>query len=442
VDPVERLYDLLLTLSRPVLPAARLLPPKLARAIEGRRAATQAMRTWAGSGRNLEVPLAWLHAASAGELGGAVPVLDVLRRGRPETQVAITVSSPSGLEPARALAADFAGYAPLDTLSDCGEAVRAVQPDALVFVKLDMWPGLSRAAAAAGVPLGMINGTVRPDSSRLRSPTRQILRSTYSRLEIAGVVGETDAVALEQLGVDPGRIRITGDAAFDQALARVRDAEASGGSELPGRSPDRVRLVAGSTWPADEEVLLDVAREIGPELDLVLVPHEPSSESVRRIDAACRKIWGRGPVLWSELTSAGDDTGATGQPMPMVVDTVGLLAELYTEADLAFVGGAFDATGLHSVIEPAAASLPVLFGPLHDRREADELLAAGAAEVVGRPDATERIRALIGEPDRRRTMGEAGRSYVESEAGAAEGNAKIVSELLDIGLSRRTSRRS
>ena len=139
------------------------------------------------------------------------------------------------------------------------------------------------AATEADVPLGMINGTVRPDSSRLRSPTRQFLRSTYARLDSAGVVGQADADALEILGVDPTRIRITGDAAFDQALATVEAARDSGTAVLPACSAGRVRLLGGSTWPPDEAVLLKVAQQIGSRLDLVLVPHEPSPAALDRI---------------------------------------------------------------------------------------------------------------------------------------------------------------
>ncbi len=434
MDPIGRLYDLLLAISRPLLHLSHVLPPKVSDAIEGRLSAAAAAAAWASAQPRTGAPLLWLHAASAGELAGAVPVIRVLRERMPELRTAITVSSPSALLDARDLAPDFAGYAPLDTLSECGAMIEALAPDALVFAKLDIWPGLSRAAHRAGVPLGLINGTVRPDSSRLRSPTRQFLRSTYARLDAVGVVGARDAEALGLLGVEPGRIRITGDAAFDQALARVRTARANGGQLLPGRAPDRVRLIGGSTWPADEDVLLRVAREIGLRLDLVLVPHEPSAEALARIDDACRATLGESPRLWSRLGQTSDEAAR----LPLVVDTVGQLAELYLEGDLSLVGGAFDATGLHSVIEPAAAGLPVLFGPVHDRREADDLLAAGGAEVVTPREATKTILEYVEDIGRRRSAGEAARAYVESGAGAERANAALVEELLALGLSRRT----
>ena len=445
MDPVERVYSLLLRLIRPLLPLARSLPPKVADAIEGRRLASSDARAWAERARRPDVPLLWLHAASAGELAGAIPVVRLLRQENPDLQLAITVSSPSGLPLARSLDPDFSGYAPLDTPAESAAMIESLSPDALVFAKLDVWPGLSHAATEADVPLGMINGTVRPDSSRLRSPTRQFLRSTYARLDSVGVVGQADADALEILGVDPTRIRITGDAAFDQALATVKAGTDSGTAVLPARSAGGVRLLGGSTWPPDEDVLLKVAQQIGSRLDLVLAPHEPSPAALDRIAERCRSIWGRDPLLLSELPgspSETDDRAAYAEPnrvtpVPLVVDSVGLLAGLYLEADLALVGGAFDATGLHSVIEPAAAGVPVLFGPVHDRREAEDLLARNAALVVTPRDAVDRIRELIDDPDRMKTMGNAARTYAEESGGAAGASARLVSDLIELGVSRR-----
>jgi len=154
---------------------------------------------------------------------------------------------------------------------------------------------------------------------------------------------------------------------------------------------------------------------------------------VERIAERCRSAWGCDPRLLSELTRMpeGDPPG------PLVVDAVGLLAGLYLEADLALVGGAFDATGLHSVIEPAAAGIPVLFGPVYDRREAEDLLARNAALVVTRQDAVELIRELVDDPVRMQMMGSAARVYAEESGNAAGESARLVSELLELGFSRR-----
>jgi len=437
VSPTERLYSLAIGALRPLLPVAGLLPEKLAEAVRGRRQAADRARAWAATAREAERPLLWLHGASAGELAGAAPVLGRLRSERPDLQVAVTCSSPSGRATAAGLAADYHGYVPLDARPECDAVLDALRPDALVFAKLDLWPVLCGAAAERGVPLGLVNATVRPGSSRLRWPVRALMRETYARLEAVGAVSERELGPLRELGVPETAIRVTGDAAFGQARARVAAAR---GSEprLPPRPPGAVRLIGGSTWPADEEVLIEAAAGIGAEVELVLVPHEPSEETVERLVALCRDRTGREPRIWSRLPSSDGlphpDPGA-----PLVVDAVGTLAELYLEADLALVGGAFDATGLHSVIEPAAAGLPVLFGPLHDRWEADDLLDRGAASAIERPVATAAIRALVEDPERRRRMGEAARRYVEEAPDAAVAGCRLIGELVERGFRTRRS---
>jgi 3-deoxy-D-manno-octulosonic-acid transferase len=447
VSRSERLYYLAVGALRPLLPAAGLLPEKLAEAVRGRRLAAERARDWAAAERRPERPLLWLHGASAGELAGAAPVLRLLRDERPEVQLAVTCSSPSGLDAARTLDADYHGYVPLDARPECEEALDALRPDALVFAKLDLWPVLCRVAAERGVPLGLVNATVRPGSSRLRWPARSLMREIYAQLDAVGAVSERERASLRDLGVRDEAIRITGDAAFAQASSRVAAARARGEQRLPPRAAGAARLVAGSTWPADEEVLVEAAAGIGPALELVIVPHEPSEETMHRLVELCRDRLGMEPRIWSRL-AAGDEPGrdpgpgrgAATAPTPILVDAVGILADLYLEADLALVGGAFDATGLHSVIEPAAAGLPVLFGPLHDRWEADDLLVRGAAMALERSTATAAIRGLVEGAGRRAEMGEAARRYVEEAPDATDAGCRLIAELLARGVSSRRGR--
>lgn len=435
MHPAERLYSLAIGALRPLLPAADLLPDKLAEAVRGRRLAAGQARAWAAEERRSDRPLLWLHGASAGELAGAAPLLRRLRSDRPGLQVAVTCSSPSGRETAAGLGADYHGYVPIDARPECEATLDALRPDALVFAKLDLWPVLCAAAAGRGVPIGLVNATVRPGSSRLRWPVRTLMRQTYGRLAAVGAVSERERGPLRELGVPETAIRVTGDAAFGQARARV---EAARGApcRLPPPPPGAVRLIGGSTWPADEEVLIEAAAALGPALELVLVPHEPSPATVERLIALCRDRTGLTPRIWSRLAPA-EAPSPPGPSTPLVVDAVGLLAELYLEADLALVGGAFDATGLHSVIEPAAAGLPVLFGPLHDRWEAEDLLARGAATALERPGASAAIRELVEDPDRRRAMGDAARSYVEEAPDAIAAGCRLIGDLVERGFRAR-----
>lgn len=456
----EQLYGRGLAVLAPVLRAAAPVVerkwPRVARGLERRRGAADRLARWARAERASDRPLLWLHGASAGELIGAVPAVAELREHHP-LQLVVTHFSPSGEHALPWLDPDVADVPPLDTPGATARALRAVEPDALVFAKLDVWPWLTRSAWEAGIPLGLVNGTVRPDSSRLRWPVRRFLRPAYRRLDRAGAASASDADRLARLGVPGERITVTGDAGFDWALWRadraVRDPESPAGRLRQVCPAGLPVVVAGSSWPPDEDLLLEATARLARRdlsASLVLVPHEPSREAVERIRRRAGQTWGREPLLWSRIAEEGEgtpgrDRGATGasgrgaergavpEPALVVVDVMGVLAELYAAGDVAWVGGGLGDDGLHSVVEPAAAGVPVLFGNRSGRREAEELEARGGGRALAPGETGDVLGRLLESPGRRREMGDAARDYVRSEAGAARASADLMAWLLEAG---------
>jgi len=429
LNPTELLYDTGWKVSGPLLAVAGLFSPKLARAVAGRRESVERFSRWASgrrAGTNLP-PLLLLHGASAGELAGSIPVLSELRRLMSDLELVVTYSSPSGEDVARDMHPDMHWFVPFDRPDHVGVVLDVLRPDALVFAKLDVWPTLTREAARRGIPLGMINATVRPGSGRLRFPGHQLLRTSYGHLSAIGAVSEGERERLISLGVSPAAIRITGDASFDRALDRVRSAGRQS-TRLPDRVPGTIRLLAGSTWPADEAFLLEAVTQV-PDVELVLVPHEPTPEAIARLAKDVMRRFGVAARVLSRLPA---DVPEAPVASPLIVDAVGILAELYTEADVAYVGGGLDGTGLHSVIEPAAAGLPVLFGGRHDRWEARELVGEGGAVELDTSNAA-RVIAGLRDNGRRVSMATAGRAYVAGKAGAARAGADLVAALLTTG---------
>ncbi|MDX1578758.1 MAG: hypothetical protein R3266_09740, partial [Gemmatimonadota bacterium] len=142
--------------------------------------------------------------------------------------------------------------------------------------------------------------------------------------------------------------------------------------------------------------------------------------AVRRILDVCRAR-SRPAARWSR---AGDRSELPPDGV-IVFDEVGRLAELYTVADAAWVGGGLGGTGLHNVLEPAAAAVPVLFGRRHDRGDAHDLERAGGALRV-EPGEIARALAGVEAEDRRRRMARRARRFVESGSGAAEATADLI----------------
>jgi 3-deoxy-D-manno-octulosonic-acid transferase len=371
----------------------------------------------------------WLHASSVGEGLQAESVLLELRRAHPQAQYLYTHYSPSAESLARRLPVDAADYLPYDLPAAADLLLGALAPRLIVFSKLDLWPELATRAANCGVSVAMVAATVSPESGRLRWPARVLSREGYRAVGLAAAVSDDDAARLARLGVGSDRIRVLGDPRFDSVVQRISGIDRDDPLLRLGRGAPT--MVAGSTWPGDEAVLLDAFARLHDrraDARLILVPHEPTPRHLAAVEEAARGAGVPTPVRLS--LAAG--------PAPLVlVDRVGALATLYGAGTMAYVGGGFGRAGLHSVLEPAAWGVPVAFGPRwRQSRDAALLLEAGAAEALtsdGSPGGEElyRIwRSWIEDEGRRATQGEQARDVVERGRGASRRSAEMLGEAI------------
>lgn len=426
------IYRLGMRVAERAAPFAARFNAKLARGLEARRDLGERLTAWGAAHRDPRRPLVWVHAPSVGEGLQAKPVLETLRAAHPDWQLVYTFFSPSAERLARSLPAEFADYLPLDRPRAVAAALDALRPTALVFSKLDVWPELTLAASARGVKLGLISATVSPGSSRLRWPTRRWAFSAYRALDRIGAISTDDAARLERLGARREAITVTGDTRYDSVIERAErlDTAAEPFASLAPPALDTFTIVAGSTWPSDEAVLLpafaDLLTQV-PTARLILAPHEPNPDHLAGIAVSAQAAGLPRPVRLSQLSYSA--------PAPLVVvDRVGLLADLYALADVAFVGGGFHRAGLHSVLEPAVFSVPVIVGPMwRMSRDAELLLAGGGAVALpsaGRRPLVARWMVWCHDARARKSAGTEARRVVDSGRGAAERTAALVGALV------------
>jgi len=452
--------------------AAHVTPPgeaKFLRALRARRGVVERIEQQSRTQRDRSRPLVWLHAPSVGEGLQARPVAQAIRLAHPSWQIAYTYFSPSAESFAATVGADITEYLPFDSARDADAILNALSPSVLVFAKLDVWPTLVARAVRRGIPVAMISGTLAARSGRRGWWSRQLVHDAYAALRAVGVIDAEHGERLRELGVSPAVLQVTGDTRFDQVVARA----AGVNRETPlfrALSSTRPTVVAGSTWPADEVALLDawaaMMREFpvpeqptrehdanGPSLAqshrvshrprLLIAPHEPTAAHCAPIER-----WASDAGLSLRRVSHMTAEAATGAPhddpapLPapardeidvVLIDRVGILGDLYALADVAFVGGGFHAAGLHSVIEPAAFGVPVLFGPRYDMsREAELLLAKGGAISVTNAQALrDALEQWLRDPAARAVAGHSARALVESERGATQRSLQLIEQLIE-----------
>jgi 3-deoxy-D-manno-octulosonic-acid transferase len=399
--------------TRAVLPLVALGSARGRMMLRERRDGMARLQSSAAGGEGSQ-PTIVMHGASAGELRQLEPVLRRLRERHPRWRIIVTWFSTSGRAVAETFPADLALPLPFDTARETGRWLELARPAIIVIGKLDLWPELAWQAERRGIPVVLIAATVRESSGRLTTPARQLLQPAYQSLAAVGAVSAGDADRLAVLGVPPDRIRVTGDSRHDSVFERLLQASP------PPR--DAALLVAGSTWPGDELLLLNAYVEVRarhPAARLLIVPHQPAPAVLERISRLAGALALPQPAA-SPSSSA-----------PLLVDmTVGGLALTYRLGGLAYVGGGFTPSGPHSVLEPAATGAPVVIGPRHTTQEALQLEAAGG---LVRLDPDGAIPGLVSwwdrflqDPSAAAAAGAAARQVVEAGMGAAKKSVELI----------------
>lgn len=354
----------------------------------------------------------WIHAASVGEVGAASPLVQSLAaRG---VRVLLTVLTPTGRGVAERLAGESVtvAFPPLDFGSPVRKALSRVAPSALVVVETELWPNLLLTAAAAGVPVCVVNGRLSERSVRRYRLPGFPLPELRASIALVACRSGTDMARYRSLGFPPERLEVVGDMKFD-ALAGPPPAEERDRLRHILGGPGTRVVVFGSVRPREERAVASAAAAVQrePGVRAVVAPRHLSR--VRPVVEALSAA-GVSVDAWSSLAGARP-AGA------VVLDTIGELGRLYSVADVAFVGGTLAPYGGHNPLEPAANGVPVLLGP-HTKscEEAARLLvsAGAAATVADGAELRDVLLALLGDRPRREAMGRSAVEAVDSQRGA------------------------
>ena len=346
----------------------------------------------------------WFHAASLGEFEQGRPVIERLKAENPETKILLTFFSPSGYEIRKNYnGADIVSYLPLDTYFAARNFVKLVKPSKAVFVKYEFWPNYLLALQQADVPVYSISAIFRES---------QVFFKVYggwyrSLLRVFSHIFVQDNASLDLLKkYDITNASVCGDTRFDRVYDLYSQAKqlplieefAKGGQPI---------IVAGSTWPKDEELLVQYLK-LHPDLKLILVPHEVHQSHILEIS----KLLDGKFVRYSEANSEN-----LAQANCLVVDVIGILSSIYRYANVAYIGGGFG-VGIHNTLEAAVWHVPVVFGPNYQRfREARELISVGGAFAISNYTLLEtQLNRLLKDEQAGKMAGE----YVKNNTGATQ----------------------
>ncbi|RHJ91133.1 3-deoxy-D-manno-octulosonic acid transferase [Parabacteroides bouchesdurhonensis] len=360
----------------------------------------------------------WFHASSLGEFEQGRPMIEKIKVLHPEYKILLTFFSPSGYEVRKNYkGADVICYLPFDTPYRVKKFVNLVNPAMAIFIKYEFWGNYLRELKRRNIPVYIISAIFRPEQLFFQwygKPYRRML-NCFNHLYVQD---ERSRKLLEEYGIT--NVTVTGDTRFD----RVQDVR-NQAREIPlvekfvanPAGGDQVTLIAGSSWPQDEEILIPYFNE-HPGMKLIIAPHEIHREHLMYIESLLKR-----PSI--RLSEAHEDDLTDKQCL--IVDSFGLLSSIYRYGDIAYIGGGFGA-GIHNTLEAAVYGVPVLFGPrYHKFKEAKDLIAVGGGFSLSDAKAFRaKMDELLANREALEASGKASGSFVKNNVGATD---KVLNEL-------------
>jgi 3-deoxy-D-manno-octulosonic-acid transferase len=355
----------------------------------------------------------WFHCSSLGEFEQARPLIEAIRKDRPEFKIILTFFSPSGFEIRKNYAeADCVEYLPADSPGNARKFIGLVRPEHVIFVKYEFWNNYITEINKRNIPLYLVSGIFRPGQHFFRwygSFFRDILR----RFELIFVQDQQSLDLLNGIGLE--NIIRAGDTRFDR-VAKIAGSTREIAQIKQFRAGEKLFL-AGSSWKKDEEIITRYINEYPEKMKWVFAPHEIDAQNIERLE----KLFNVTVVRFSQYTPEAAEARV------LIMDNIGMLSSAYKYAYLAAIGGGFG-TGLHNILEPACWKIPVIFGPQYSKfREAVDLISLkGAISFNSFETFSEIIDKFISDEEFYKRAAETAGRYIADNTGAT---ARILNEI-------------
>lgn len=363
----------------------------------------------------------WFHSASAGELEQAKPIIEKIKETYPDYLMAASFFSSSGYDAGlKYKNIDFCFNLPLDYKKNAKQLLDCINPYLIVYSKYDVWTNLTIEAGKKGVSLVLISATLPEKSLRHRLPFNFFFRRSYRLLKRIYAISEADAERFRKIAGDKtgGGIVVTGDTRFDR-IKTVINRENRERDYIINKEEGCLYIVAGSTYKSSEIILIDALRMLDKSSDnvrLIFVPHEIDHKNICRLKKMIQSS-GFTPAFYS----GSDIPVQLNNNDILIVDAFGILAHLYREADIVFIGGSYKGS-IHSVLEPAIFGKPLLSGPrINNSYEAIKLREIHGLRIcVNSKELSGEIKNLIHDKNLRNKMSQTVKDFFNDNTGASE----------------------
>lgn len=301
---------------------------------------------------NGEQIISWFHCASLGEFEQGRPLIEKIKKEFPNEKILLTFYSPSGYEIRKNYElADWVTYLPLDLKSKMRPFIHQINPKRVFIIKYELWFNMLSLLAEKKTPTYLISGKFRAEQVFFKPLGTWFLTRLQRAFTHFFVQDEASQKILHKNNIT--QTTIAGDTRIDRVLSLAKNPQKF--NHLEKLLQDKMVIVAGSTWQKENDFLFQIKNKLPNNTVLIIAPHEVKDKNIETLQKRFPDA-----VLWSNI----EETNAC--PQVIIINYIGILSSLYQYANLAVIGGGFNA-GIHNILEPASFGLPVLFGAKHQK---------------------------------------------------------------------------
>lgn len=409
----------------------------------------------------------WLHAVSVGEVAASIKLIEQLRVEFPDKEIVISTVTPTGNKVAASIAGDQISliYLPLDFSFIVKRVVSIINPSILIIAETEIWPNLISVISKRGIPIVTVNSRISDSSFKGYRMLKFLIAPILNKINFFCAQAKIDADRLAALGVKADKIEVTGNMKFDNA--NIGNISKDGGDyakvyreKLRLRAEDKL-LIAASTHPGEEEIILNIYKNLKSEfssLKLLIAPRHP--QRAKDVGKLAQEYW-FAPLLVSQIKPSSReacDLASGGEAIPylkrdcfvtspnqgflamtksglvnrqevFILDTIGQLIYFYAASDIVFVGGSLIKKGGHNILEPAFFAKPIVFGPhIFNFRDMTALFLSVEAAMQAQDAGVlqENIKTLLVDSNKAALLGVRAKDLLEKNKGATAKNLKII----------------
>lgn len=356
----------------------------------------------------------WFHAASLGEYEQGLPVIEKIKILCPNHKIILTFFSPSGFENKKNNTVCYSTiYLPLDSKSNAKRFIELVHPEFVFFIKYEYWPNYLNELERNHIKTYLISGVFRKNQAFFKW-YGGFYRDALASFSHFFVQNKSSEELLLRLGHT--NVSVSGDTRFDRVVSILdRDNQLDFIQQFKqNKLGEKIKLIViGSSWPKDDNLLINYINHTKEPVKFVIAPHNINSSQILEIKNAI----GKRVILFSEIENLN-----LADYDVLIIDNIGMLTKIYSYAEIAYVGGGFGNPGVHNILEPATFGIPIIIGPnfTHFEEAISLVNKGGCITIDNQQKLNSTFNQLLQNDDLRMEKGKISASFVQLNKGATD----------------------